>query len=215
MKKTITIIAVLALCALTMDVLAGSSGVSNPVTKMTPAGSAHRDRAAEFGDDVVTSLDAIVSGTQALATLDVTGATDLNGAATTTNITIDTGGTIAGALATDEVLSSGYSSLVTGETVTKGGSFFCNTTAASGFTITLPDPATVLGKTIRIVLAIDGGDLVVDTDASTTHFVAGDGGTTDSRCTMETVLDQVNIQAISTNLWGVLDQTGSLVYTSR
>jgi hypothetical protein len=61
MKKTIAIIATLALVAVTVNVLAGSSGVVNPVKKMTPAGSAHRDRAAEFGDDVVTALDTLTT----------------------------------------------------------------------------------------------------------------------------------------------------------
>jgi len=61
MKKSIAILATLTLVALVAAVLAGSSGVTNPITKMTPAGSAHRDRAAEFGDDVVTVMDTLAT----------------------------------------------------------------------------------------------------------------------------------------------------------
>jgi len=84
MKKTIAILAVLALSA--GIVISGSSGVTNPIKKMTPQGSAHRDAAAEFGDDVVTELDsdedrldAIEAGTKELATLNVAGASILSG----------------------------------------------------------------------------------------------------------------------------------------
>jgi len=120
---------------------------------------------------------------------------------------------IAGAAATDEVLSMGYATVTTDTTLTSAGSYFATTGAE--MTLVLPDPDTMLGKNIRIVFSSDGGDLIVDTDSANTLFVAGDGGAADNRATMDTVLDTMSIQAISSTQWGVLDQTGAPVYTTQ
>ena len=134
--------------------------------------------------------------------------------AVTADVTGDvTATTVSGAAATDEVLSMGYSTLSTDVTLTKGGSYFVTTGAA--MTITLPDPATVLGKSLRIVVAGDGGDLTVNGALTSHYYVAGDGGATDSSAVLDDALDMIEIQAISTVLWGVLDQTGVSSYTTR
>jgi len=121
--------------------------------------------------------------------------------------------TVSGAAATDEVLSMGYATVTTDTTLTSAGSYFATTGAE--MTLVLPDPDTMLGKNIRIVFSSDGGDLIVDTDSANTLFVAGDGGAADNRATMDTVLDTMSIQAISSTQWGVLDQTGAPVYTTQ
>ena len=133
--------------------------------------------------------------------------------ATTITATTITADTVTGTAASDEVLSMGYSTLNTDVTLAKGGSFFVTTGAA--MTITLPDPATVLGKSLRIVVAGDGGDLTVNGALTSHYYVAGDGGATDSSAVLDDALDMIEIQAISTVLWGVLDQTGVSSYTTR
>jgi len=153
-------------------------------------------------------------GTFAVYGDDATGESTLVVDNVTGDLTGDvTAGTVSGAASTDEVLSMGYSTLTTDVTLTKGGSYFVTT--GTDMTITLPDPSTVLGKSLRIVLAGDGGDLTVNGALTSHYYVAGDGGATDSSAVLDDALDMIEIQAISTVLWGVLDQTGVSSYTTR
>ena len=132
----------------------------------------------------------------------------------TADITGDvTASTVSGSAATDEVLSMGYATINTDSTVTSAGSYFVDSSGAE-VTLTLPDAADHLGKTIRVVLETAGNNLNVNLNTNNV-YVAGDGGAADNKAVFDAALDAFWIQAISTSEWGVLSQTSVSSYTTQ